>query len=314
MTGTDRAARVIPRIAFVTCASLPDLDPDDRLAISELRRHGCAVVPAVWDDPAVDWAAFDLAVLRTPWDYPPRREEFVTWALGVPQLVNPAPVVAWNTDKHYLEDLASAGVPIVPTTFVGTQARWDPPRSGEWVVKPAVGAGGRYAGRFRLDDPEHRRLAGEHVERVLSLGRQVMVQPYLAAVDRVGETGLVFLADGDGLLFSHAIRKGPMLTAPVHGTEALSEQISAREAAPAELAVARRALDAIPGGPGNLLYARVDLISGPDGEPLLIELELAEPSLFLGYHPGAPEAFADAIAARVASIRNESSAICRDPA
>ena len=186
MIGTDQAARVSPRVALVTCAGLADLDPDDRLAIPQLRRHGCAVVPAVWDDPAVDWAAFDLAVLRSPWDYPPRREEFVTWARGVPRLANPAPVVAWNTGKHYLEDLAGAGVPVVPTTFVGTRARWDPPHNGEWVVKPAVGAGGRYAGRYRLDDPEHRRLAVEHVERVLSLGRQVMVQPYLAAVDRGG--------------------------------------------------------------------------------------------------------------------------------
>jgi hypothetical protein len=89
---------------------------------------------------------------------------------------------------------------------------------------------------------------------------------------------MVFLADGDGLVFSHAIRKGPMLTAPEQGTQTLSEQVSAGEAAPAELAVARQALNAVPGGPGDLLYARVDLIPGPAGDPLLIELELAEPS------------------------------------
>ena len=77
--------------------------------------------------------------------------------------------------------------------------------------------------------------------------------------------------------------------------------------------MARRALDAVPGGPGELLYARVDLIPGPGGEPLLIELELVEPSLFLGYHPAGPETFADAIAARIASIKQGSSPICRDP-
>ena len=124
---------------------------------------------------------------------------------------------------------------------------------------------------------------------------------------------MVFLADGDGLVFSHAVRKGPMLTGPDQGIDRLPEQISACDAAPAELAVARRALDAVPGGPGELLYARVDLIPGPGGEPLLIELELVEPSLFLGYHPGAPEAFADAIATRIVSIKEESSPICRDP-
>ena len=44
-----------------------------------------------------------------------------------------------------------------------------------------------------------------------------------------------------------------------------------------------------------LLYARVDVARGEDGRPLIMELELIEPSLFLMQHPPALERFADAI-------------------
>jgi hypothetical protein len=306
-TDTDHAARGMSRVAFITCADLPDLDPDDRLAIPELRRHGCVVHPVAWDDPAVDWSAFDLAVLRSPWDYPPRRDEFVAWARGVPRLANPAPVVAWNTDKRYLGDLTGVGVPVVPTTWVDLDEQWEPPRRGEWVLKPAVGAGSRYVGRYRLDDPDHRRLAAEHLARLRAMRRVAMIQPYLAAVDRQGETGLVFLADpgGGGLAFHHAIRKGPMLTRPEADVAGLygAEDISPRTATATEVAVAEKALAAVPGGTDTLLYARVDLIPGPDGSPLLVELELTEPSLFLASHPDGPAAFAAAIAPMIASIK-----------
>lgn len=299
----DHATRETSRVAFITCARLPDLDPDDRLAVAALRQLGVAVTPAVWDDPAVDWAGFDLAVLRSTWDYPPRRDEFLAWARAVPHLVNPAPVVAWNTDKRYLDRLAGAGVPVVPTTWVAPGARWDLPGAGEWVIKPAVGAGSKDAGRYRLDDPEHRRLAAEHLDRLRSQRRTIMVQPYQWEVERAGETALVFLSGPDGLAYSHAVRKGPMLAGPDPRSEALfvAERITACTAGPAQLAVARRALAAVPGGADRLLYARVDLLPGPDGAPLLAELELTEPSLFLGFRAGAPEAFAATIA-KIASI------------
>jgi hypothetical protein len=123
-----------------------------------------------------------------------------------------------------------------------------------------------------------------------------MVQPYLAAVDEVGETGLLYV----GGELSHAIRKGPMLSGPDSGTRPpglyLPERITTRPASDAEVEVAGKVLAAVPGGPGRLLYARVDLIPGPDGSPLLVELELTEPSLYLGWSDGAADRFAAAVA------------------
>ncbi|NJC70409.1 hypothetical protein HC031_11905 [Planosporangium thailandense] len=294
------ATRADARVALVTCADLPDLEPDDRLVIEPLAARGVRAEPAVWDDPSVDWAGYDLAVLRSPWDYTDRRESFVEWARGVPRLANPADVVAWNTEKTYLEMLADAGVPVVPTDWVRPGDGWSPPAGGEYVVKPAVSAGSRDTGRYDLADPAHRELAAAHVARLQAAGRLVMVQPYLAAVDTEGETGLMFFNGR----FSHAIRKGPMLDGPdVPGATGLyrPERITAREPSPAQLEVAEKVLATIPGGADRLLYARVDLISGPQASPVLVELELTEPSLFLDRSAGAAERLADAIAARVFS-------------
>lgn len=288
------ATRATARVALVTCAEFADLEADDRLLLAPLAKRGIAAEPAVWDDPSVDWAAYDLAVLRSPWDYPARRDRFVAWAARVPRLANPARVVAWNTDKRYLADLDTAGVPVVSTTWLDPGVPWTPPSTGVIVLKPVVGAGSVDAGRYDCADPEHRRLAADHVARLHAAGRTVMLQPYLPAVDTYGETALLFFRG----VYSHAIRKGPMLDGPDLGVEGLykAEEISAREPSPAERAVAERVLAAVPGGP-ELLYARVDLIPGPDGAPVLVEVELTEPSLFLGYAPGAADRLAAAIAA-----------------
>src|SRR5205823_14548407 len=80
---------------------------------------GGDATPAVWDDPAVDWSAFALVVLRSPWDYTERRDAFVAWVESLGERVlNPPDVVRWNTDKRYLADLDAAGLPVVPTTFL----------------------------------------------------------------------------------------------------------------------------------------------------------------------------------------------------
>jgi hypothetical protein len=291
--------RADSRVALVTCDLFPDLWDDDFPLRDALRGRGLTVEAVRWDDPAADWAAYDLAVLRSPWDYVPRRDEFVAWARQVPGLLNPIDIVEWNTDKRYLEELTAAGVAVTPTTFVPPGSIWTPPADGEWVVKPTISAGSQDTGRYHL--PSQTGLAAAHVERLTTAGRTAMIQPYLAAVDTYGETSVLCLPDASGeLTFSHAARKGPMLTGPDEGTvDPGDEDISPREPSAAELAVAAKALEAIPGGAKRLLYARVDLIPGPDGEPLLVELELTEPSLFFRTAPAAADRLADAIVARL---------------
>jgi glutathione synthase/RimK-type ligase-like ATP-grasp enzyme len=244
----------------------------------------------------VEWAGFDLAVLRNPWDYSRRRDEFVAWARTVPALANPADVVAWNTDKRYLRELASAGVPVVPTTWVSPDEAWQPSADGEFVVKPAVSAGSVDTGRYAL--PAQRELAAAHVARLQAAGRLVMVQPYLASVDTYGETALLYIGGG----YSHAIRKGPMLRGPDTGVDGLfvTEEITPRTPTEAERALGEATLAALPFVASELLYARVDLLDSGNG-PVVIEVELTEPSLFLGTAPGAADRLAACILCRAGS-------------
>jgi glutathione synthase/RimK-type ligase-like ATP-grasp enzyme len=282
------------RIALVTCAELPDLDPDDRELLAPLRARGADPVGVVWDDPGADWDAFDLVLLRSPWDYALRRDEFVAWAETVPRLLNPAAVVRWNTDKTYLHDLQAAGAPVIETAVVRPGDAWTPP-AGEYVVKPAVSAGSRDTARYGPGE-EERALA--HVAALGGEGRTALVQPYAGRVDEHGETALLYL----GGAFSHGIVKSAML-APGQDFESglfRAEQIGPREPADDELAVAERVLDAMPFDRAGLPYARVDLIRGDDGAPRLLELELTEPSLFLLHAPRAAERLADAIVAAAA--------------
>jgi glutathione synthase/RimK-type ligase-like ATP-grasp enzyme len=284
-------------IALATCSLFPELDADERLLLEPLRRRGVQPTIAVWDDNSISWAAFDLVAIRCTWDYTSRRDAFVDWARSVPRLVNPADVVEWNTDKHYLQDLATAEVPVVTTSWIAPGETVALPPNGRHVLKPSVGAASIDAAAFSLDEARERERAREHAERLLAAGRAVMVQPYLEAIERHGETALMYV----GGEFSHAVRKSAMLAGEheLVGGLYLSEEISPRAPTDAQLEVGRSALAAVPGGPERLAYARVDLVPDNRGQPLVIELELTEPSLFLAAATGAAERFADVLAALV---------------
>jgi glutathione synthase/RimK-type ligase-like ATP-grasp enzyme len=286
----------LPDVALATCSLLPDLDVDEQLLIPALRACGVSAEARVWDDPAVRWDAFRVVVIRSTWDYSERRDAFLTWAASLPRVLNAVPVVAWNTDKTYLRSLAASGVPTVPTTWIEPGGRDRDIRlpEGNFVVKPAISSGAQNTSRYGPDD---RDAARTHVERLVADGREVMVQPYVPSVDADGETGLVYI---DGA-FSHAIRKGALLRAPGVATDDLwaREDITPRAPGADEHAVAEAVLDALPWSRETLLYARVDLVRGDDGAPWLLELELAEPSLFLGLGSGAALRLAESIARRI---------------
>jgi hypothetical protein len=283
-------------VALITCAEFAELDSETKMLIEPLAALGISGVPAVWDDPKVDWSVFELAVVRSCWDYHHRRDEFLDWSRRVPRLVNSAEILEWNTDKRYLRELADSGVPIVPTVWLEPERQWILPDHGEWVIKPAVSLASLDTGRYLMTDPGQRRQAVEHVRRLQRAGRTVMVQPYLAGVDTEGETSIVYI----GGSYSHALRRRAILDGPDNGIDRRFQDnwehdLQRQQPTEAQARLARQALAAVPGGPDRLLYARVDLLPGPDGAPVLIELELTEPALFISFADGAVERFAAAI-------------------
>jgi len=281
------------KIALVTAIAAFALDDDLAPLANALRNAGAQVEILAWDDFSVSWKRFDAIVLRSTWDYTERLPEFLAWcahAAEQTRLLNPADVVKWNTDKHYLADLAKKKCPVVESVFIEPgQAADTFPDYAEFVVKPAVGAGSRDTQRYLAKD---RDAAVAHVKTLLDQNRSALIQPYLAEVDSKGETALIFFKG----IFSHAIRKGPLLQLDEGPTSQLfaPEAITTREPSSDELEVAHQVLKAMPFKP--LAYARVDLLPSSQG-PMLLELELTEPSLFFEHAPGSAERFAASLLA-----------------
>jgi glutathione synthase/RimK-type ligase-like ATP-grasp enzyme len=250
------------------------------------------VTPVVWDDVGAKWSEFDAVVIRSAWDYHLKPGQFARWVRSFTSaatvLWNRPDQVLWNMNKRYLLDLAARGVPVVPTEYLA-KADWSSLRAilarRGWVdavVKPAIAAGSHGAWRTSPDAAEA--CQAPFADRRGS--RDVLIQPYMPEVVSNGEWSLVFF----GLEYSHAVLKRPA-DGDFRVQEHLGGKTVAAEPGPSLVAQARRVLTAV-GQP--LLYARVDGVER-DGQFLLMELEINEPSLFLGLGDGAGQRFAEAI-------------------
>ena len=287
-------------VALVSCAEARHRDIDLDPIVRALGDRGCVVEVVDWDDPDQDWSRFAAAIIRSPWDYHKRYDEFLPWAQRVStktKLFNNADVIAWNTDKLYLRDMVADGIPVIPTHFVENTADVDglvDICDGDIVVKPTVSAGSNNTERH----VHNAHVALSHIKDVLAMGKKVMVQPYQKFIDERGETGLVYF-NGE---FSHAFRKGPILKDGSKETNGLFvvEDIRPRRASQQERELGDQVIDYIHRTFGaHMLYARVDVVRGSGGYPVLMELEMTEPSFF--FHTSADSAtrFASAVLARL---------------
>lgn len=273
-----------PEITLVTAADLP-AQQDTGLLAAALAQRGVQAAVVAWDEPR-DWSEVPLVVLRTPWDYFHRLEEFLAWVGRVERrtrLLNPPAVVRWNCHKSYLLHLAEQGVPILPTRLLSraSDLRTLAAETGELVVKPAVGISALGARRGRGDDPALVR----HVEGLLAAG-DVLVQPFAPDVEVQGEVSLIYFAGA----FSHAVRKRPA-AGDFRVQDDYGGTVHPYEPTASELEVAVAALAETP---EPTTYARVDLIQFA-GKPAVMELEVIEPELFLRYAPGSAERLAETL-------------------
>ncbi|MGE4619240.1 MAG: hypothetical protein AAEJ04_05460 [Planctomycetota bacterium] len=272
------------RIGLVTCLEIPEPDPDEEIQLQSVRDAGGEAELIPWDDPSVNLESFDAIILRSCWDYPWREAEFRSWLLLAQEkteVFNPVEVVSWNLHKGYLLDLARAGVPVVPTRLLKANSGsekllatlaeegWE-----DYVIKPAVSAGSWLTARF---DALTQSAAIDFV-RKNGGDRDLLVQPYISSVEQGGERANVYLAGR----WSHSVTKVPRFT----GDE---EQVGeAVEVLAEDIVVGEQALRC---SPGPILYGRVDTVRDVDGNSMVAELELIEPSLFLKQYPPARALF-----------------------
>jgi len=274
------------KIRIATCAVLPEPDADEAPLAAALAAAGIDAPLVAWDDPAADWESALPTVLRSTWNYAEQIDSFEPWLDRVRgPLVNPREVVRANIHKRYLLELRARGVAVVPTTLVPRGATHDlasidAPRI---VIKPEVGCASLGTRVFEPRDP----AALTHLAS-LAAGGDVLVQPYVDSVDHYGERSMVWI-DGE---LTHAIRKTPRFSGD-------DERVDGPfPIAPEERDVAVAALAPYA---DRILYGRVDLARDAHGHPMVMELELIEPSLFFAKHPPSLDRYVAGLVRRLTS-------------
>ena len=283
------------RLRIATCHTLPEVDVDAAPLATALTAHGFVTELVAWDDPTTDWDAPIPTILRSTWNYALDVVGFLAWIDRVSEtsvLWNPAEVVHGNVHKRYLVDLAARGVPVVPTRIVeqGTTVNLaelaEELHSPRLVIKPEVGAGSLGTRVFTVAGPPTNPTPHAHLASLTSRGA-ALVQPYVASVDGYGERSLIWI-DGE---LSHSIRKAPRFAGDIERVDG-PFPISGDERAVAEAALAP-VID-------KILYGRVDVARDAAGQPMVMELELVEPSLFFARQPGSADRYAAGLRRRLA--------------
>ncbi|KAA3635141.1 MAG: hypothetical protein DWQ02_10290 [Bacteroidetes bacterium] len=277
-------------VLLITASNLPIEEPETGKLLETLKGLGLSGKIVAWDDKTINWQDCKLVVIRTPWDYVEKYPEFRRWLelTGTKTKVwNPVKTILWNIHKSYLLELQEQGVPIVPTKLVsaGSEKKLSellPEDFGnEIVIKPAISISAKGTGRFMKDAPE----AEAHFNHLIA-ARDVLIQPFLPEIQQKGEVSMMYFHGK----YSHAIRKiakkGDFRVQNNFGGT-VEVHIPTAE----EKEVAEKIFKVLREPPP---YARVDLLSTSKG-PLLMELELIEPDLFLSYDPGAFMRFAEEI-------------------
>lgn len=261
---------------------------DDTLLVPELAALGHRPIELPWTSSLAKITADDVLVIRAIWDYHLRPREFSAWLDEVERIgctvINPASLIRWNHRKNYLAEMASRGVRVPQTFFFGSPEHFaqSPPLlegGREYVIKPVVSASAHAT--FRATAESVARIVREHPYEGL------LVQEFIPEIAE-GEWSVIFIGDE----FTHAVKKiaksGDFRVQRDFGGQALPD-------VPPQRAVdaARHIIALLPEQP---TYARIDLVMRGD-EPLLMEIELIEPDLFLAHAPAAARKFAELIAA-----------------
>ena len=287
------------RVAYLTgrsyrrtqlaAGAVPQLEVKSRdLIVAAGAEQAITFDTVFWDEPDLPSRDFDLALIRTCWDYHERPEQFVGTLeaherAGL-RVLNAPSVVKWNARKTYLKELGPSAIPTVWVEKADARSvadAFDALDAAEIVVKPQVGAGSRDTVRLK-------RNAWSEADLIDGPKSAAMIQPFLRAIETEGERSLFWF----GGLYSHAIRKVPARgdwRANIPGeTQFVAETPSQDAMDAAESARAR--------APKDLLYVRIDLVLGDDDHWRVIEIEAIEPYLFLDFAPEGARVFVDAIA------------------
>jgi glutathione synthase/RimK-type ligase-like ATP-grasp enzyme len=268
---------------------------EDKTLLDFLTNKGLSIERVIWNDPAADWKSYDVAIIKSPWDYHEHITEFKQWldhleSLNV-KLLNPYEHVRWNMDKHYLGEIAASGLAVIPSFFLEKGDRLDLNaltahfNTEKLIIKPCISAGAKNT--FILTAQN---LADYEAQiNGLLLEEAFLAQPFMPEI-HYGEWSFLFFNG----VYSHSLLKipkdGDFRVQSYHGGS-----VNAQEGVDKHIQSAAAYVEQYAQG---CLYARVDGLI-VNGELNLMELELIEPYLFLDTHEEASENYYKALSAKL---------------
>lgn len=298
------------KVALISDSDSLSVDYDMPLITDAFKNTDVQADVVFWDESNPDWSMYDAVVLRSPWTYMEKIQPFIEFCQNVEKnsvLLNPVSVIEWNSNKSYLKQLEAQGIPIVPTEIIYSETEihhaLDRIQNCDWdvkeiVIKPTIGAYSFGVVRLSVEDIYKIR---KHVTYLLELDKGVIIQPYLQTIEEHGETNMIYFNN----TYSHAIKKEALLSQHGETKTPDMEYRKIKEASDEEKALAIRILNLAQSSLGlsePLLYARLDFIEDKNGQPLLLELEITEPSLSLPLTPKCTDMFVQSIINRTPSL------------
>jgi glutathione synthase/RimK-type ligase-like ATP-grasp enzyme len=287
------------KTAIATCSEKPNFTLSDRKFASALEHRGIEVSAMIWNLPNAQMSGLDAIIIRSTWDYHRHPESFLNWIASVEKssikLINEPNVIRWNLQKSYLLELEAGGAACVPSMLIKRGSNFaeiiNQIEERGWsnlVVKPTISATAFLTFRTSASDPHFLK----YVEQVL-VQSDVLIQPYITSVENAGELSLIFF-NHNGPIYSHAVLKIPR-----KGDFRVQSDFGGAETPfSASMSLVDFGLKVLAKISGDWTYARVDIVDW-ESSPLLSELELIEPDLFLSHEPEACEKFAGAVMAKL---------------
>jgi len=273
------------RIAILRCGQLPsfvtwdvpnfdELFEEDKLLQRGFERQGFETDIVIWNQPEINWNKYDIALIRSTWDYLDQRELFLQVLAQIEdstcKLFNPLEAVRWNIDKHYMFDLEKWDVPIIPTYLASPIAVAEIRKifvEHGWqtaIIKPTVGLAASYTHKVNLDELES-------IVQMLQMNhhqQEFIIQPFIKSVVDEGEWSFIYFNKE----LSHVLLKKPapndyrvqgIYGGTIHSAKPQADDLLQAEAVLKKL-------------PFDILQARLDFIR-EDGHLSIIEVELIEP-------------------------------------
>lgn len=284
------------QIAYITYENVgkytSSVADEDAILLSFLKKKGLNIHEEIWTDEQVTWENYTHLLIKSPWDYFDKYEQWTQWLNHIKSLnlivINPLKTIEWNSDKHYLKEIENDGLKTTPTQFIEKGASSDIKTffdffaTPELVVKPSVSGGSKNTMRFNAENvAEIQELLNGFLKQ-----EAYMVQPFIEEIANEGEWSFLFF-NGK---FSHSLIKKAKagdfrvqhyLGGTIHPQIPSKQQIEAIQPYVYQFAK-------------GCLYARVDGFYR-NGEFYLMELELIEPFLFLFTEPQSYENYYQAL-------------------